>query len=79
MNPFALAVIVTMLAGVIAGPAMAGNHAAKPKTIGQLIDECVRDVERGHTVGRKMTPQQRMTLEAQCRARAEAELTAKKS
>lgn len=81
MNPHAcLAMIATLLAGLCAAPAMAADLANKQKTAGQLIEECMRDLERGQTAGRKkMTPQQRMTAEAQCRARAEAELASQKS
>jgi len=70
--------IATIMSAVpaIAGPALAEKPAAATggKSVGQLIEQCMQDIERGHTAGRKMTLQQRMTAEAQCRARAEAEL-----
>lgn len=78
MNPSA-AVGVVLLLSALAGPALASDAAKKQKTVGELIEACMQQLERGHTAGRRMTPQQRMTAEAQCRARAESETVQKNS
>ena len=76
-----LALVAMLLAGAGMAPALAGNHktgqAGKPKTVGELISECMQEIERGKTAGRKLSQQQRMVAEAQCRARAEAEAAAR--
>lgn len=71
-----IALAAALAAGIGTAPALAGNHQAKPgkpKTVGELISECMREVEKGKTAGRKLSQQQRMVAEAQCRARAESE------
>ncbi|WP_300301863.1 hypothetical protein [Ferrovibrio sp.] len=78
MNPYAALGVAILLAG-LAAPGMASDAAKKPKTIGEKIEICMQQMERGHTAGRRMTPQQRMTAEAQCRARAESETVQKNS
>lgn len=78
MNPSA-AVGVVLLMSALAGPALASDAAKKPKTVGELIEACMQQLERGHTAGRRMTQQQRMIAEAQCRARAESETVQKNS
>ncbi|WP_298725624.1 hypothetical protein [uncultured Ferrovibrio sp.] len=76
------AMVAALLAGfgipVICISAM--SNESRPKSAGQLIGECMRELDRGQSVGRrKMTPQQRMTAEAQCRARAEAAIADRKN
>ena len=74
-----IALAATLLASGVA-PALAGNHqgkAGKPKTVGELISECMQEIEKGKTAGRKLSQQQRMVAEAQCRARAESEAAAR--
>lgn len=78
MNPSA-AVGVALLLSALAGPALASDAAKKPKTVGELIEACMQQLERGHTAGRKLTQQQRMLAEAQCRARAESETAQRNS
>lgn len=82
--PFRVLAVVALLASLMPAPGSNAHAQSKPatdaaKSLGQLIDECMRDVERGHTMGRKLTPQQRMTAETQCRARAEAEIADRKN
>lgn len=82
--PFRALATAALLASLTSAPGSTALAQSKPtagqaKSLGQLIDECMRDVERGHTMGRKLTPQQRMTAETQCRARAEAELADRKN
>lgn len=78
MSPSA-AVGVALLLSALAGPALASDAAKKQKTVGELIEACMQQLERGHTAGRRMTQQQRMIAEAQCRARAESETIQKNS
>lgn len=69
-----------LLASIGATQALADNHqgkAGKPKTVGELISECMQEIEKGRTAGRKLSQQQRMVAEAQCRARAESEAAAR--
>ena len=77
---FKVALAATLLAAVATTPALAGNHQGKsdkPKSVGELISECMRDIEKGKTAGRMLSAQQRMVAEAQCRARAESEASAR--
>lgn len=67
------ALVAAVLAGIGATPVYAG----KPKSVGELISECMQEVEKSRTAGRKLSAQQRMVAETQCRARAESEAAAR--
>ncbi|HLT76723.1 MAG TPA: hypothetical protein VKZ87_04990 [Ferrovibrio sp.] len=62
-----------LLVGLSAAPVLADGAGPK-KTLGELIAACMRDMEKTRTGGHGLTPQQRMIAEAQCRAKAEAEM-----
>ncbi len=76
-----VALCATLLAAASTAPALADNGntapAGKPKSLGELISECMHEIEKGRTAGRKLSQQQRMVAEAQCRARAESEVAAR--
>lgn len=73
MSRFVLAAFCAAFFVCLLGTASPAGAKSK-KTLGQLISECMQEVEKGKTAGRKLSPQQRMVAEAQCRARAEAEM-----
>jgi hypothetical protein len=70
-----LALCTALAMCLMQAAALAGSGKQK-KTVGQLISECMQEIEKGRTAGRKMSQQQRMVAEGQCRARAEAEIAA---
>lgn len=74
MSRLMLAAFSAALFVCLLGMDSLASSARPKKTLGQLISECMQEVEKGRTAGRKLSPQQRMVAEAQCRARAEAEM-----
>lgn len=62
---FALALLA-----VIVGPSVARQAQAQTSTAA-AIEDCMKQVRTGLKAGQKLTEQQRMVAEAQCRARAE--------
>jgi hypothetical protein len=65
MRSYAFALALTIAAGTpfVAMQAQASNAAA--------IEACMKEVRSGLKAGQKLTEQQRMVAETQCRARAE--------
>jgi hypothetical protein len=68
---FVLALLIAAAAAFQAGVAQAQTSAA-------AIEDCMRELRSGLKAGQKMTEQQRMLAEAQCRARAEQTQPVKK-
>lgn len=69
----AIAVIVSALFLIIAAEAVA-QKATPAKSEGELIGECMRDLQKNLKAGRRMSEQQRMVAEQQCRASARTKL-----
>lgn len=65
MRALALALLIATGSPFLAAPAQAQS------AVSTAIEACMRDLRSGLKAGQKMTEQQRMVAEAQCRARAE--------
>lgn len=73
MRRLALSFVI-LLASATALPALAQNNASAAAE----QEACMRDLRASLKAGQKMTAQQRMVAEEQCRARAEAASQTKK-
>ncbi len=72
-------VIALALLIAVGGPLAATvAQAQTSSSTGAAIEACMRDIRSGLRAGQKLTEQQRMVAEAQCRARAEQAQPVKK-
>jgi hypothetical protein len=70
-------IFISALLIAVAAPFQAGMAQAQTSTAA-AIEACMREVRSGLRAGQKLTEQQRMLAETQCRARAEQAQPVKK-